>query len=187
MTQAPRSVRARVDAHPFLARLSPGHRAMLARHATAASFREGVRIFEEGGRADHFWLLDTGPAPDARGQRIQRQPERGGPGRAAEGLVALDMRVPGRGDVVVETLPAGTVLGWSWLYPPYRWSFGAVARTRIDAIGFDAAAVRGQFLTDAGFGYAVIDCFTPVIIERLQATRLRMLDLYAPAAQTDRP
>src|SRR5690606_22092237 len=102
------TVRARVEAHPFLATLSPGHRAMLARHASPASFTAGQRLCAEGGTADMFWLIDTG-------------------------AVALDMRVPGRGDVVVETLPAGTVLGWSWLYAPYRWSFGAVARERTEA------------------------------------------------------
>jgi CRP-like cAMP-binding protein len=132
---------------------------MLARHAGQASFAAGERLFAEGGTADTFWLIETGS-------------------------IALDMRVPGRGDVVVETLPSGTVLGWSWLYAPFRWSFGAVAREGTEALAFAAAAVRGQFEGDAGFGYAVLDLFTPVIIERLQATRLRMLDLYAPVVRS---
>jgi CRP-like cAMP-binding protein len=149
------TVRTRAAAHPFLAPLSEVHRAMLARHAAPADFPPGRRIFDEGGPADRFWLIDTGS-------------------------VTLDMRVPGRGDVVVETLPAGTVLGWSWLYRPYRWSFGARASADgVDAIGFDAAAIRGQFDFHPDFGYAVLNCFVPVIIERLQATRVRMLDLYA--------
>jgi hypothetical protein len=153
MTQ---TVRARAAAHPFLAVLSEAHRAKLARHAAPADFPPGRRIFDEGGHADRFWLIETGS-------------------------VALDMRVPGRGDAVVETLPAGTVLGWSWLYRPYRWSFGAraLAGNGVDAIAFDAAAIRGEFEFDAAFGYSVLNCFLPVIVERLQATRVRMLDLYA--------
>ncbi len=148
------TVRERVSDHPFVACLSPGHRAMLARFASPATFVAGQRLFDEGGTAETFWLLD-------------------------KGSVALDLRVPGRGDVVVETLPAGTVLGWSWLYAPFRWNFGAVAREDTEAVAFSAPAVRGQFALDPGFGYAVLNCFAPVIVERLQATRLRMLDLYA--------
>jgi CRP/FNR family cyclic AMP-dependent transcriptional regulator len=72
---------------------------------------------------------------------------------------------------------AGTVLGWSWLHPPYRWHFGAVARVVTTAIEFDAPAVRHRCHADPAFGYAVLHSFTPVIIDRLQATRLRMLDL----------
>ncbi len=159
-TEPRTTVRARVDAHPFLATLSVGHRAVLARHAVAASFPAGTRIFGEGGSADSFWLIDSG-------------------------AVDLDMRVPGRGDIVVETLHRGTVLGWSWLFSPDRWSFGARAREQTEAIAFDAAAVRGQFAFEPAFGYAVLSCFTPVIIERLQATRVRMLDLYGPPRPKD--
>ena len=114
------------------------------------------------------------------------------------GSIALDMRVPGRGDQIVETLGPGTVLGWSWLHPPYRWHFGAVARLATTAIAFDAASVRRRCDADPAFGYAMLRAFTPVITERLQATRLRLLDLYAapsqvgqaeiePAERDDRP
>ena len=93
------------------------------------------------------------------------------------------MRVPGRGDQIVETLGPGTVLGWSWLHPPYRWHFGAVARLATTAIAFDAASVRRRCDADPAFGYAALRAFTPVITERLQATRLRLLDLYAAPSQ----
>ena len=152
MTAAPAD---RVAAHPFLAGLAPGHRDALAAEATAVSFPAGARVFAEGSAADRFWLLE-------------------------HGRVALDMPVPGRGDVIVETLTGPTVLGWSWLYPPYRWHFGAVTHEPSVALGFDAGAVRARCETDPVFGYAVLNLFAPVIIARLQATRLRMLDLYAP-------
>jgi CRP/FNR family transcriptional regulator, cyclic AMP receptor protein len=145
----------RVSAHPFLAGLAPEHRTALAPDAAAVSFAAGARVFAEGSVADRFWLLESGG-------------------------VALDMPVPGRGDVVVETLAGPTVLGWSWLYPPYRWHFGAFARESGLALAFDAASVRRRCEVDPVFGYAVLNLFAPVIIQRLQATRLRMLDLYAP-------
>jgi CRP-like cAMP-binding protein len=144
-----------VAAHPFQAGLATEHRLALAADATTALFTAGQRIFADGSTAREFWLLESGG-------------------------VALDIPVPGQGDVVVETLSGPTLLGWSWLYPPYRWHFGAVAREPSVALVFDAAAVRDRCQADPAFGYAVLNLLAPVIIQRLQATRLRMLDLYAP-------
>ncbi|RZU53549.1 cyclic nucleotide-binding protein [Krasilnikovia cinnamomea] len=151
-----------IAAHTVFAELSDAQRAQLAAYGTPESYRAGERLFAEGGDADRFWLIGSGS-------------------------VALDMRVPGRGEQVIETLSADTVLGWSWLHPPYRWHFGAVAREDTTTVVFDAAAVRDRCADDPAFGYAILRCFTPVIIERLMATRLRVLDLYATPAQAGRP
>jgi CRP-like cAMP-binding protein len=149
------TVTALISAHPFFAAFTDEQRTALAEHAVAVTFTAGERLFPEGGLADKFWLIEGG-------------------------RIALDMRVPGRGDQIVETLASGTVLGWSWLHPPYRWHFGAVAGVASTAIEFDATAVRRRCDADPAFGYAVLRSFTPVITERLQATRLRLLDLYGP-------
>jgi len=149
---------ARLSAQPFFAALTDTQRATLAEDGITVTFTAGERLFDEGGVADMFWLI-----------------ERGG--------IALDMRIPGRGDQIVETLGPGTVLGWSWLHPPYRWHFRAVARLATTAIAFDAASVRRRCDADPAFGYAMLRSFTPVITERLQATRIRLLDLYAAPSQ----
>ena len=151
-------VAARISAHPFFAALTDAQRAALAEDAITETFTAGQRLFDEGGIADRFWLIE-------------------------QGNIALDMRIPGRGDQIVETLGPGTVLGWSWLHPPYRWHFGAVARVPTTTIAFDAASVRRRCDADPAFGYAALCLFTPVIVERLQATRLRLLDLYAAPSQ----
>jgi CRP-like cAMP-binding protein len=143
----------RIGARAFFAVLTPAQREILIAMAAPATFDAGARIFNAGDPAEHFWLLDTG-------------------------TVTVSMLVPGRGDVAVETLSAGTVLGWSWLYPPYRWTFGAQALESTTAVAFDAAAVRSRCAADTQFGYAMLSCFIPVIIDRLQNTRLRLLDLY---------
>jgi CRP/FNR family transcriptional regulator, cyclic AMP receptor protein len=152
------TVAARLSAQPFFAALTDAQRAALAEDGTTVTFTAGERLFDEGGVADMFWLIE-------------------------QGGIALDMRVPGRGDQIVETLGPGTVLGWSWLHRPYRWQFGAVARLATTAIAFDAASVRRRCEADPAFGYAMLRAFTPVITERLQATRLRLLDLYATPSQ----
>jgi len=155
------TVTARISAHPFFAALADAQRAALAEDGTAVTFTAGALLFDEGGVADRFWLIE-------------------------DGSIALEMRIPGRGDQVVETLGSGTVLGWSWLHPPYRWQFRAMARLATTAIVFDAASVRRRCDADPAFGYAMLRSFTPVITERLQATRLRLLDLYAAPSQVRR-
>ena len=149
---------ARISAHPFFAALTDAQLAALSEDAITETFTAGQRLFDEGGIADRFWLIE-------------------------QGNIALDMRIPGRGDQIVETLGPGTALGWSWLHPPYRWHFGAMARIATTAIAFDAASVRRRCDADPAFGYAMLRAFTPVITERLQATRLRLLDLYATPSQ----
>lgn len=138
--------------HPFLAGLPLA--SALEIHARAVTFAPGSRIFEEDGAADRFWLIHTG-------------------------RVALDLHATGRGDVVIETLGDGDVLGWSWLFPPYRWHFGAKALTATHAIEFDAASVRAACFADPVLGHALTGRFLGVMADRLQATRIRLLDLYA--------
>jgi CRP/FNR family cyclic AMP-dependent transcriptional regulator len=155
------AVARRVAAHPFLSGLTDAQRATLAGDGSAVRFAGGSRIFEEGGIADRFWLVDSG-------------------------RIALDMRVPGRGEQVVETLGGRTVLGWSWLTPPYRWHFGAIAREDSEAVVFNAASVRRRCQNDPALGFAILTCFTPVIVDRLQATRVRLLDLYGQPGRAAR-
>jgi CRP-like cAMP-binding protein len=141
--------------HGFLGALPPGHRERLVGFAHDVSFPDGTRIFEEDGVADRFWLVRSG-------------------------LVALDVHVPGRSSAVVETLGEGDLLGWSWLFEPYRWHLGARTRSTVHASEFDAERVRAAFAQDPTFGLAVTDCVAQVIARRLKATRTRLLDLYAP-------
>ncbi len=114
------------------------------------------RLFEEGGTADRFWLLQAGQ-------------------------VALDMHVPGRGLVVIEALGMGDVVGWSWLYPPYQWRLGAITLRPTQAFEVDGPAVRQMCAADPAFGYELTHRFLLVVVNRLQATRTRLLDLSAGA------
>ena len=94
------------------------------------------------------------------------------------GTVALETYVPQRGGVTIETLHGGDVLGWSWLFPPYRCHFDARARTLVRALALDGVCLRGKCEADPKLGYELMSRFAQVLIERLQWTRLRLLDLY---------
>ncbi|UKY47929.1 cyclic nucleotide-binding domain-containing protein [Streptomyces inhibens] len=142
--------------HGILGALSPQHRDRLLGFARDVSLPAGIRIFEEGGVADRFWILRSG-------------------------LVALDVHEPGRGATVVETLGEGELLGWSWLFEPYRWHLGAQTRRDVEAYEFDAHRVRAAIDDDPAFGLAVTRCVAAVAIgRRLRAARTRLLDLYGP-------
>ncbi|WP_426512788.1 Crp/Fnr family transcriptional regulator [Dactylosporangium sp. McL0621] len=142
-------------AHPFLAGLPAEHIDVLSRWARRAPFRAGTRIFEENGNAGRWWLI-------------------------RDGTVSLRTQVPGRGELVIETLGPGSVLGWSWLFPPYRWHFSAETVSPVLSIAFDAAGVRGLCHADPALGYELTTRFLAVVVDRMQATRLRLLDLYRP-------
>jgi hypothetical protein len=86
--------------------------------------------------------------------------------------------VPHLGDAVIETLDAGDVVGWSWLFPPYRTHFDARAIVATHTIAFDGACLRTKCESDPAFGYKLIKRFAAVMMDRMQATRLQLLDMY---------
>jgi CRP/FNR family cyclic AMP-dependent transcriptional regulator len=137
-------------AHPFLHGLSRDHLAVLAGAASDVTFPAQRRLFEDGGSANRFWLLQSGH-------------------------VALDLHVPGQGRMKIDTIGMGELLGWSWLFPPYRWAFGAVAASPVEAFEFDARAVRARCESDPVLGYEVTRRLALVVAKRLQATRVRLI------------
>ena len=82
----------------------------------------------------------------------------------------------------IETMEAGEVCGWSWLLPPYRWHFDVQALDLTRAIVFDGQCLRAKCEADHDLGYALMQRFAQVIVQRLQATRWQLLDLYGAHA-----
>jgi len=146
--------------HPFLEGLPAPWLERLSYQAERNVHHAGSRLFREGGPADRFWLI-------------------------RDGRVALEFNVPGRGDIVIEQLGPGSVLGWSWMFPPHRWHFGAIAAEQTLAIELDGRGVMRLCGDDAALGYELTKRFSAVLIDRLQAARMRLVDLYGyPAQQT---
>jgi CRP/FNR family transcriptional regulator, cyclic AMP receptor protein len=135
---------------PFFADMRPLHIERLSSYARRSVFRAGVRIFPEGGHATRCWII-------------------------RDGEVRLDARAHGRPDVAIETLGRGAVLGWSWLFPPYRWQFGAVATEPTLTIEFPGAALRQLCAADPVLGNELTSRLMGVVVERLQATRTRLV------------
>lgn len=139
--------------HPFTAGLRPEHLRELAACAKNVHLAAGARPMVEGGPADTFFIL-------------------------RDGVVAIEVRAPAGEPLVVQTLHAGDVLGWSWLFPPYRWTFDARVVEPARAVAFDAACLRGKIERDHELGYALMVRVARVFTSRLAATRMQLLDLY---------
>src|SRR5690348_5538459 len=94
-------------ATPFLRGMAPGHLDALAKTAAIVRLPAGHRIFADGGYAARFWLIRSGH-------------------------VTLDLLVPGEGPVAIDSIGIGGLLGWSWLFPPRQWAFGAVCASPVE-------------------------------------------------------
>jgi CRP-like cAMP-binding protein len=128
---------------------------LVAGCAQNTAFAQGERIFAEGDPADHLYLL-------------------------RRGRVALEVASPW-GPLIIETLQPGEALGWSWLFPPYRWSADARALEPVGAIVVDAECLRNKAETDPAFGYELMKRLSAPIAAQLHATQVRLLDLYGNA------
>ena len=96
------------------------------------------------------------------------------------GRVALEVARPAAARCTFETLGEGDIVGLSWLLPPYRWGYDARAIELVRAIALDAKCLRGKCEADHDLGYELMKRFVPVLVQRLQATRLQLLDVYGP-------
>ncbi len=133
--------------------LRPEHRALMAGCGKNVHFAPSSYLLREGDPADTFFVL-------------------------REGDVALEVHSPERGAITVQTVHGGEILGWSWLFPPYRTTFDARALTDVRAIAFDGACLRGKCDQDHELGYQLMRAMAQVFTRRLGATRLQLLDLY---------
>lgn len=138
---------------PSFEGMAPEHLALIAGCATNHVFTEGEYLAREGEPANSFYVL-------------------------REGSVALETFVPQRGALVIETLHEHDLVGWSWLVPPYRTHFDVRSVGTTHTIAFDGACLRGKCDGDAVLGYELLRRFTAVLLERLQATRIRLTDVY---------
>lgn len=139
--------------HPFFHGMREQHLQFITGCARNVRFEEGEVIFREGDEANQFYFI-------------------------REGMIAVELMVPSRGFTTVQTLGEGEMLGWSWLLPPYRWQFGARASKATRALAFDGKCLRNKCEEDHDLGYEILKRFTHIISERLDATRLQLLDLY---------
>ena len=140
-------------AHPFFQGLDPRLMQLITACAVNVRFNPEHYLFHEGEEATHFFLVRAG-------------------------RVALETTAASQRPIIIETIESGEVLGWSWLFPPYRWHFSARAIESVRAIMLDGVCLREKSEKDHDVGYELIKRVSHILIQRLQATRLQLLDIY---------
>ena len=142
--------------HPFVVDFESRHVERLASLARDVRFERGQVIFLEGDECSEFYLI-------------------------VNGLVALEIAAPGH-VFRVQTLFAGDELGWSALLGASGKQFQARALERTEALSFESADLLAACREDPAFGFALMQRLLGVVAERLQATRIQLLDSYSPVA-----
>ena len=132
---------------------------LVAGCASNVRFDEGAYLFREGEPADAFYAI-------------------------RHGRVAVEIFVPQRGAVTIMTASEGDVLNWSWLFPPHRNQFDAHCLGLVRALAFDAKCLRGKCEEYHDLGYEFMKRFAKIMVERVRATRLQLLDVYGNAGES---
>ena len=141
-----------LDHTQFLKGMKPHHLRILAECSMLTSFTGGEMIFKEGDVANRFYLI-------------------------REGSVALESRSRDREPIHIQTIGAGDVLGWSWLFSPYLWHFDARAIEPVDVLFIYGSRLREQCEEDHDFGYDLVRRMAEIMMRRLQATRWQLFEI----------
>jgi CRP-like cAMP-binding protein len=143
--------------YSFFDGMRPEHRAVLSNGAKTAQFKAGDMIFREREPASQFYLIESGK-------------------------IVLEAHDPADSTTAVQTLGAGDVVGWSWLFPPFLWHFQARAVEPTSVIVLNGANLLVSAERDHDFGYELMKRVAQVVVNRLQATRKQLLALQVESA-----
>ena len=139
--------------HPFFEGIDDEHMTFIAGCGENRIFTAGDYIARENAPADQFFVI-------------------------RDGQVAVESYVPNHGALCLQTLGSGDVFGWSWLFPPYLWTFDAHALDEVHAIQLDGKCIRDKCEADPEFGYVLMKRFARIVTDRLRATRVQLMDVY---------
>lgn len=137
--------------HPFFKDLKQGYLDFIVGCASNVRFKEGEIILREEEPADKFYLI-------------------------RDGKVAIYIAQPET--ITIQTIGKGEILGWSWLVPPYRYRFTARAVEDTRAIALDGRCLRGKCEENHEMGYELMKRLVNIFTQRLEATRIQLLDIY---------
>jgi CRP-like cAMP-binding protein len=137
--------------HAFFRELPPQYFDLMLGCTTHVVFKAGEVILREGESADKFYLVRSGK-------------------------IAIYMEKPQ--EITIQTIKEGDILGWSWLVEPYRNRFSAKAVENTRALALDGKCLREKCEKNSDLGYQLLKRLVNVFVERLEATRLQVINMY---------
>jgi CRP-like cAMP-binding protein len=150
------AIRDRVAGNPFFAGLSPELIDVLSTNAARRHLERDHVLFHYGEKADHFYVV-------------------------VRGKISVEVAALEGPPLQLQSLDAGAVLGWSWLIPPYTWSFQARADEDTEVLEFDGKAIRVRCEAHPTLGYELLKRFAGLMSERLHFARRKMMDEWRPS------
>jgi len=150
---------AQVAAHPFFIGMSAHYIRLLSDCAMATRFEKDQVIFHAGETANRFYLIENGKVV------LESEPDAGG------------------APVIIDTISAGDLLGWSWIFPPFVWHFTARAVQSTRSIFFYGTILREYCEKDPMLGYELFKRMSEVMMRRLQLARGQLIGAMKNTAQ----
>ena len=137
---------------PLMREFTPAQFDQLMRIAEVVEFEPNEVIHREGDESDKLYLV-------------------------VRGHVAIELA--GQHEVLrVETVGPGGEFGWSSMLQGVGRYFQTRALDGVQALVFEASDLRQMCEEDAKFGYALMSRLLAVVANRLQATRLQIVDMH---------
>jgi CRP/FNR family transcriptional regulator, cyclic AMP receptor protein len=146
-----------LNRYPFAEELQPGHLEKLCAIACEIDFKKDEIIFREGAECKWFYLLMSGK-------------------------VLLEIPV-GSCVLGLETLGPGDELGWSSMLMRESRHFQARALEPVTTLAFDGTELIRACKADKSLGFALLYRVLGVVARRMQATRMRLVDVYSSKAE----
>lgn len=155
MTTGQDHIQERIAAHPFLRGMSPHQLELLAECGRLTGFETDEMLFRAGDPARGFFLIESG--------RV-----------AVEGT-GTDGRI-----VVIDVVPEGGPLGWSWIFEPFICEYSARALEPTSALFIDALRLSEHRAADLTLGHELFKRMSQVMVRRLQAARRKLVEHASP-------
>jgi CRP/FNR family transcriptional regulator, cyclic AMP receptor protein len=152
--QEPRAI---AKDHPLLANIGKNHLSKLLGIAKKIGFDADQVIFDEDQKSEDLYLI-------------------------VSGKVALEVTTAGR-RIAIQTLSAGDVMGWSALTSDAKTHFRARTLSAVEALAFDRAKLQFAMKSDRSLGYEVTNRLLAVVTERIDHTRMQIMDMYGKPGQ----
>lgn len=138
----------------FLANFSPRAQENFLSMAETFQYKAGQDIFHEGDPSLYLYIVKTG-------------------------RVGVELHVPSKGRRTIFTASPGDVFSWSALVEPRIETASARAVEDTEAVGIKGGALMDLCREDHELGFELYRALAEVIMARLIATRLQLLDVFA--------
>ncbi|MBF0503690.1 MAG: Crp/Fnr family transcriptional regulator [Candidatus Omnitrophica bacterium] len=137
--------------------------------------------FFEGMKKEHLDLLSSRMSKDtfkANEYVFQEKQEANKLFLILKGKVSIEVTSPEGKPFSIQTLKEGEILGWSWMISPYEWRFNARVIENTELLIIDGEYIRKKSEKDHDLGYEIFKRLAGIFVQRLEATRQQLLEMY---------